>query len=142
MKKLVIVAPAILSLLTIAIAPKANAEPMVYESPEGPGVLIDNCFVQFDHNGTLTSANPNCDDVQIHDAKEAVKNYLNQNSGSNQNSNGSGVYRISNGFAIDIGDCHAEFNNNGSLRKGGQMCDDVELYQAKEAVADYLRELR
>lgn len=76
MKKSALIASTILSLVTLVIAPKASAEPAIYQNERGLTVAIDDCFVQFDNNGNLLEGGRKCDDVQLHEAKQAVQNYL------------------------------------------------------------------
>jgi hypothetical protein len=147
MQKLTIIAPTILSLFTIALTPKANAAPHIYPSSNGIEVNVDNCYARFDNNGNLLQGGSMCDDKQLFEAKQAVQSYLReQDSSTYENeympSSSPQIYRVSHGFALNIGNCYAEFDNYGNLTKGGSMCDDKQLYEAKQAAQNYVRRQR
>ncbi len=84
MKNLRIVAPTILSLLTIAIAYQANAETFINPLSSGNLEVVtgNSCFVEFSSSGTLIRGGQDCDDINLHDAKTAIKAYLQEQSGS------------------------------------------------------------
>lgn len=48
------------------------------------------------------------------------------------------IYPTADGFELNIGDCYARFDNSGTLLQGGSMCDDIELFEAREAAAEYV----
>jgi hypothetical protein len=76
MKNLAIVAPTILSLLTIAFAPKANAVPQIYAGPNGIEVTTGDCYARFDNKGNLLQGGSMCDDVELFQAKQAAATYV------------------------------------------------------------------
>lgn len=82
MKKLRIIAPAILSLLTIAIAPKAHAVPEINPIPEGFEVTTGSCYVHFNPSGGLIYVAEKCNDRQVNEAKKAAQSYVKEQSGS------------------------------------------------------------
>jgi hypothetical protein len=134
MKKQIILTSTIINLLALVIAFKAEATPRVYESGRGLGVAIGKCFVQFDHKGNLLEGGRQCDDVQLHDARGAVQQYIHQHSTPAQ------VYESGKGLGVAIGQCFVQFDHQGTLLEGGRQCDDVQLHDAKQAVQKYLQQ--
>ena len=130
----IIITSTIFSLLGVLIAPKVEASPQVYQSGQGLGVSIDKCFVQFDQNGTLLEGGRMCDDIQLHEAKKAVQEYLQQQDSLPR------IYESGQGPGVAIGKCFVQFDQNGTLLEGGRMCDDIQLHEAKKAVQEYLQQ--
>jgi hypothetical protein len=82
MNKSNIIAPAILSLLTIVIASKANAVPEINPIPEGFEVTTGNCYVHFNHSGNMIYIAEKCNDRQVNEAKKAAQSYVREQGGS------------------------------------------------------------
>lgn len=102
MKNLRIIAPAILSLLTIAIAPKANAVPEIQSIPEGIEVTTGSCYVQFNHSGEMIYVADRCNDSQVREAQRAAESYMNEQDGSGSEHRNGGNHNNNGGY-----------NNNG-----------------------------
>jgi hypothetical protein len=134
MKKLAIIIPTALSLFTIVIAPKANAEPQIYPTTDGFEMNVGDCYAHFDNAGNLLQGGSMCDDVQLYEARQAAHDYVLQ---QRQSSSQPQIYDTANGFEVSIGDCNSQFDRHGNLIAGGPMCDDVELYETRQAARDY-----
>jgi hypothetical protein len=145
MKNLRIIAPAVLSLLTIAIALKTNAQAEINPTPEGFEVTVGDCYVLFNHSGSLLQGGPKCDDVEMYDAKQAAKSYVNEQSGSGSEHTNQAtpiVNDLGNGnYSVDIaGGCSILFNSSGNMIQKGSSCSSSDINKAKNAMGSYLRE--
>jgi hypothetical protein len=76
MKKLAIVIPAIVGLMTVAIAPRASAEPQIYPTTDGFDLNIGDCYAHFDNSGNLLQGGSMCDDIQLNEARQAARDYV------------------------------------------------------------------
>jgi hypothetical protein len=149
MKKLGIVAPAILSLLTIVIASKANAVPEINSIPEGFEVTTGNCYVHFNPSGKMIYVAEKCNDRQVNEAKKAAQSYVKEQSGSgseHMNNGASGTpptinTRSDGKFDVNMpSGCVVLFSNTGGLIQKGSSCSGSDVNKAKDAINSYLRE--
>ncbi|MEB3212932.1 MAG: hypothetical protein VKL39_16380 [Leptolyngbyaceae bacterium] len=139
MKRTAVIIPTIVSLMTVAIAPKASAEPQIYPTTDGFEMNIGDCYAHFDNSGNLLQGGSMCDDIQLYEARQAAHDYvLQQQSASSQPE----IYPNANGFELNIGNCYARFDTHGNLVQGGSLCDDIELYEAQQAARDYVSQQR
>lgn len=97
---------------------------------------IGTYFVQFAPNGKLLRGGQKCDDVQLYEAKQVVKEYL-QKHGGNASGSQPRIYQSAWGVGVLIDDCFVQFDPNRNLLAGGQKCDDIELNNANKAVRNY-----
>jgi hypothetical protein len=118
--------------------PASSSEPTIYPTADGFELNIGDCYARFDNNGTLLEGGSMCDDVELFNAREAASNYAGQLHNSSNSSSSPQIYPTADGFELNIGDCYARFDNNGTLLEGGSMCDDVELFNAREAARNYV----
>ncbi len=148
MKKLGIIAPVILSLLTMAIATKTNAVTEINPIPEGFEVTTGNCYVQFNNSGKLLYTAEKCNASQVNEAKKAAESYVKEQNGSgsehmnNSNSRTPIINTRSDGkYDVNMpSGCVVLFNNAGGLIQKGSSCSNSDVKQAKDAINSYLRE--
>ncbi len=78
MKKLQIILYAIATLLSLSIINQVKAQtPIVNPLSNGSyEVIKGDCLVNFNSSGDLTRGGKNCDDIDLFDAKKAIKSYL------------------------------------------------------------------
>ncbi len=88
MKKTELVLSAIASLLSLAVVISVKAQPPIVNplSNGGYEVIKGDCLINFNSLGELTRGGENCDDLDLFDAKKAIKSYLTEQQGSDSHS--------------------------------------------------------
>lgn len=84
MKKSPILAPVVVGLLNLLIAPQVNAQATINPLSNGNFEVKsgDYCVVLFDRSGNVIRGGENCDDVEMYEAKKGMKSYLREQSSS------------------------------------------------------------